>query len=428
MGESIIRNHGWCMRARGARLPATMSSLLLWLALPLLLTPWFAGEDRIGAATGRLVMAGLGLAALHQGAGTLDPGELRTIADQSLHDAWFVGITTGALIAGACLPPDIRNWRKGLPALPLLIALLVAGLPHLAPLAIGLCIGGIPTLLGRVTARTASSTSASPVTGDAEPAAGNGLASLALASVTVAAALVGPAVLCMLALGALVWHEWSRRPNVASRPRVPVLPVTATLLLIGWTWLALTIAGSPLLSLCAIANDAPISPAAAQGLALLAIGWAIGIAAPWPLDGLTRATVQLPVVAIVLHLAGVPVAADGIAHWQPVVSTGLVVGALAAGASDRWDGAAAATMLLAATRGGAIAFIGAVVMAMAPSIRRLHLPAKLRGALAGVAVALVIVVLLRDQVLLSVILAVGVASLAIRADHVVARVSGRGHL
>jgi hypothetical protein len=405
-----------------------MAHLLMWLALPLLLIPWLAGAHRTGASAGQLVMAGLGLAALHQGAGTLDPRDLRTIAGQSPHDAWFVAITAGVLIAGACLLPDIRNWRKGLPAVPLLVALLIASLPHIMPLAIGLVVGAIPTVLATLTAGAGSALAPSRLPDDAEMARGNGIVSLALAGVTIVMAAIAPAVLCMLGLGTLVWREWFRdERSGASRP-LPVLQLTTTVLLIGWTWFTLTIAGSPLLSIRAVADEAPISPAAAQGLGLLAIGWAIGIAGPWPLDRLVRVGLQLPAVAIVFYLAGVTVVPDGITHWQPVVSTVLVASALSAVAVNRWDGAAAAMMLLAATRGGAIAVLGAVVMALAPSVRRVRLPARVRGALAGVAVALVLIVLLRDQVLLSVILAVGVASLASRTDHLVARRSRPGHL
>jgi hypothetical protein len=398
-----------------------MSNLLLWLALPLLIVPWLARGGRIGAATGQLVMAGLGLAALHQGAGTLDPHDLRTIADQSPHDAWFVAITAGVMISGACLLPDLRNWRKVVVALPLLVALLVVAIPHLAALALGLIVGAIPTALGRAAAGAPASRGMSPTAPEAAP--GDAI-SIAVALATVVASLWGPAALAMLGLGALAWRGWSRH----RAPRVPVLEVAGTVLLIGWTWFALTIAGSPFPSLRSVGMDAPISPAAAPGLALLAIGWGLAFAAPWPLDRLARVTVQLPVAAVVLHLAGMHVTPEGISHWQPALSSALVAATLAAVALNRWDGVAAAMMLLGATRGGVAPFVGAAMLALAPAIRRLRLSAPLRGSMAGVATGLVLFGLLRDEVLLSVIVAFGLATLANRADRVVARISGPVHL
>jgi hypothetical protein len=409
-------------------LTAIMSNLLLWLALPLLAIPALARRSRIGAAVGQLIMAGFGLAALHQGAGTLDPGDLSAIARQSPHDAWFVGITAGVLITGACLLPDVRNWRKALLALPLLIGLLVSALPHLFPLAVGLVVGTFPMLLGMLSAGKRSPAGPPAMPGAAEPPAVNDAVALALGGATVLAALLGPAVLAMFGLGALVWREWFRHRSAGLVPRVPVLQFVATLLLLGWTWLVLTIAGSPLPSLLAVAEDAPVSPAAAQGLALVAIGWAVAIAAPWPLDRLTRTSVQLPVVAIVIHFAGVGVVPDGLAHWQPIASSVLVASALVGGAFGRWDGAAAAMVLLAATRGGVIALVGAVGMALAPVVCRTRVPARISCTFAGGVIALVLVGLLRDQVLLSVIVAMGAASLANRTDHLVARGSRHVHL
>jgi hypothetical protein len=397
-----------------------MSNLLVWLALPMLVTPWLARAGRVGGATSQLVMAGLGLAALHQGAGTFDPRDLQTIADQSPRDAWFVGITAGAMLSGGCLFPDLRNWRKVIPALPLLIALLDIAMLHVAPLAVGLIIGIAPMAAGRVLAEIGS-TPAMVAAPFVTPA--NRL-SLALAVMTIVVALWGPASLAMFGLAALAWCEWRRHGT----RRVPVLEVAATLLLIGWTWLAVTIAASPLPSFRSIGIDAPISPTAAEALALLAVGWGLAIAAPWPLDRLARVTVQLVPVAVVLHLAAMHVTPDGIAHWQPLLSSVLVVAALAAIASYRWDGAAAAMMMLGATRGGVLPVAGAVMMAFVPAIRWVHVPATLRSAMVALATTLVLVGLLQDQVLLSVIVALGIVTLANRADHVVARVLEPIHL
>jgi hypothetical protein len=59
-------------------------------------------------------------------------------------------------------------------------------------------------------------------------------------------------------------------------------------------------------------------------------------------------------------------------------------------------------------------------VALAPAGRRLATSDRLRSGAAGVGVALLVATLLRDQVLLAVILALGLAVLANRHDHVVA--------
>ena len=87
-------------RGRRREIAADMSTLLLWLAIPLVVIPVVELPGRLGAAAARLVMAGLGLGALAQGVGSLDPGDLREVASQSPHGAWFVGLTIGVLITG----------------------------------------------------------------------------------------------------------------------------------------------------------------------------------------------------------------------------------------------------------------------------------------------------------------------------------------
>lgn len=126
-----------------------MSDVILGLALPLLFTPVLARRERLGGAVGQLIIAGLGLAAFHQGGGTLDPGELQTIAAQSPYDARFIGITAGVLVSGACLLPDIRYWRRSLLGLPLAVTMGWISMSALGPLVAGVAIGCVPAALGR---------------------------------------------------------------------------------------------------------------------------------------------------------------------------------------------------------------------------------------------------------------------------------------
>lgn len=427
-------------RRRRREIAATMSNLLLWLAIPLLLLPVVARRDRLGAAAGQLIISGLGLGALQQGAATLDPRDLRDIASQSPHAAWFIGITVGVTITGACLFPDFRNGRKGLVAGPLLFGLLLSiSANAVVAVLIGALIGLVPTTLGQLGAWARSSSGAVPSEDADRPGArrrfaGAGLfaarrrsadarsgrsASLLFGALTVASALFGPVAVTAAAFCGLVWCEWSRLPKTRAINRLPILPTAATILLAAWLWLALTIAGSPWISLGRFATDAPVSVAAGALLAMLGTGWGIAIAAPWPFDRLTDVTVQLPVLGVVLYLAA-HATPDGMAHWQPLLTMIMVPVAVAAAALGRWDGAAAALLLMGATRPGAGGFAAALLLAITPAGRRLTRSERLSSGVVGGAVALLVAVVLRDQVVLGVALALGVAVVAIRRDRVVA--------
>ena len=105
-------------------------------------------------------------------------------------------------------------------------------------------------------------------------------------------------------------------------------------------------------------------------LALLAIGWAIAIAAPWPLDRFADVSVQLPVLGVVFYLA-MHATPDGMAHWQPLLSVIMVPAAIVAVVKGRWDAAAAALVLLGVTRPGPVTLGATVLLAVAPAARRL---------------------------------------------------------
>ena len=278
-----------------------MSNLLLWLVLPLLFAPFLARRERIGAASGQLIIAGFGLAAFHQGAATLDAAELRTIAAQSPHDAWFVGITAGAMLTGACLLPNIRTWRVLVLGAPLATALAWLSMASPLPVLIGGAIGAMPSALGPLIGPTPTPT----------------------------------------ATGA----------DARRRSSLP--------------------------------------------LALL-----------------------LPLMAALVHLATVDALPDVTVHWQPLLSTAGVFAALVAATRRRWDGTAIALLLLAATRPGVLPLVAGVLFGLCPLTRRYLASGRLRLAGAGVLLMLLLTVLLRDQVLLSVILSFGLATLANRRDRV----------
>ncbi|MGH7594607.1 MAG: hypothetical protein ACRELE_12260 [Gemmatimonadales bacterium] len=420
-------------RRQWREIVGTMSNLLLWLAMPLCLAPFAARRQRLGGAGSQLILAGLGLGALQQGVGTLDPRDLRDVASQSPHTAWFIGITLGAMLTGACLFPDVRNWRKAFLGTPLLIGALLATPVHRAlALLIGALIGMIPTALGPLLVwRSAMSV---PPQDGAEmplhevPATTGRTTALLLAAGAVLGAVWGPALIAGVALVALDWRQWTRHPtNPRTLARLPFMPVLATILLAVWLWLALTIAGSPWASLAGLATDAPISMAASQLLALLAIGWGIAIASPWPFDRTTDVAVQLPPLAVVLYLA-VHATPGGVAHWQPLLTLIAVPMAIVAAARGRWDGAVSALLLLAATRPGVTSLSTALLLAIVPLGRRRFGFGRLVTGVAGAAAAFAIVTVLHDQVVLAVLLALGLAVALTRYDQRVAPAGSTRHL
>ncbi|MES1259400.1 MAG: hypothetical protein ABUL71_02310 [Gemmatimonadota bacterium] len=288
-----------------------MAYLILWLALPLILTPLVISRERIDGSAGQLLLAGFGLAALQQGAGTLDLLDLRLIGAQSPHDASFIGITAGVILSGGCLLPDAANWRKAILGLPLAAAIAWIAYPLFLPVAIGAAIGSLPSVLARV------------------------------------------------------------------------LPARAV----------------------------PSGEIDARGNRRY--------------DRWGAATLLLPVIPVVTYLGTAGGAAAGVAHWQPLLSTGLVALALVAAARRGWEGAAPVLMLLVATRDGTTALVAAIGMGLVPLASRYLGRMRAWRIVAGVLCALVVSVLMRDQVLLAVILTFGLATLA---NRVVAPVPAAVHL
>jgi hypothetical protein len=398
-----------------------MSPSLSWFAAPLLFVPIVARRQRRGGAAGQLIIAGLGLGALHQGAGTLDLADLSAIIRQGAGDAWFVGLTAGMIATGGGLLPDVRNWWKLAAGVPLALAAFVIGVAAPVPLLVGAAIGCGPSLAGWATGRRQAA---------ASPPMRHGVrhVTAVLAVLTIISAVAGPELLTMLLLCGLTWVDTQTAVHFTDdSPTVPGHPVwrrlrclAATGFLVAWTWLALTIAGSLAIGLNEFGTDAPVSLAASQWLALLAIGWGILIAAPWPIDDRSGSAVRLPVLAIVLYLAAAQATPDGMAHWQPPLTIALVPVVLIAVASRRWTGAAGAMVVLAATRSGTLAVVTALAAGILPAGSALVRSPRIRGLVPGAIAAAVVIVVLRDQVLLAVVLALGLATMANRTDRVVA--------
>ncbi|HEY3934281.1 MAG TPA: hypothetical protein VGL65_06635 [Gemmatimonadales bacterium] len=409
-----------------------MSHLLLWLAVPLLLVPWAACVDRRGAAAGQLVIAGLGLAALGQGVGTFDLSDLHALAEQSSGDAWFIGLTAGFIIVGGCVLPDPRRWARVMLAAPLVLALLVVAVPSaIVPLLVGALVGALPWIIGRRllprirvrNLRGESQRASGPILGPLEHPLlrlDRRLPSLILAALTMVAALAGPLLVAMLGLAGLTWREWWLNADTASARPIAILPVIATGALGAWTWLALTISGSPWMTLRGFGINAPVSDAASEWLALIAIIWALATLPPWPVGGLLRSTILPLVTVVVVEMALTHATVSGLDHWQPLLTPLLVIVGVVAAARRRPDGVAAALILLAATRPGAISLAGALLGALIPLGRRLVRPGPVYSVFFGVIGAMVVASVLRDEVVLAVLLGFGLAAAANGLDHVVA--------
>ncbi len=136
-------------------------------------------------------------------------------------------------------------------------------------------------------------------------------------------AIVG---LVMAAIGGELTFRRARRG-------VPVLPLVTLTLLPAW-WLLHAVAGPVGLRIATL-DQVPLSPAAARlvALPLGLVAWAwTGL---WPLHGVVRPVLLAPLgAALWLRVAG-PVAAEGLAHWQPLFVALAAAGLWQAAADGR---------------------------------------------------------------------------------------------
>ncbi len=392
--------------------------LLLLLAIPLLAAPFLAPR-RPGSVAAQLLLTGFALAALWQGAATLDPSELRDIAVQSPGDAWFVGVSLGALLTAAVLLPAALQLRQLVIGLPLLVGVaLTTTATMVVPLLVGAGVALVPFGVARVMpVRPGDHASFGTAPSDTD---GEWL----LALVTAIGMLFLPLVLAVTLLLMVGWQRAMRRP--AWWPIVAT--VLATVLLVIWCWSAVTVAGSLGMSLRTFARDAPVSPAASQLLAALSLGGLLLLLRPWPLARSTAPPATLVVLALAFHLLAGAASAAGVLHWQPIVSIAMLAVFVIAAVRRDWDQLAVALLVLAATRPGAPALVAGVAAALGPAWRRRVADDRVRALGAGVVLALVTGVVVRDQVVIGVVLALVAAAVAHRVDRCVAAVAGPAHL
>jgi hypothetical protein len=406
---------------------------LAWLVLPLLWAPWHAPLDRLGAAAARLVLAGFALGALQVGVGTLELADLASYAAREGNGS-FVSLTLGVLMGGALVPWDTPRSRLAwLAAVPGIVGggavLALAGLA--LPAASGVFLGAVPALVARGWRWRQPRRPPAPWSMPTPATLGGGERTAALV-VLVLAVLGGPVLFVSLGLGVLIAVGGWRRRAAGGAHRWPIASALAVVGLAAFTWLAVTIAGRPLVPMRDYILLAPVSPAGEALLASFLLVALLGCFAPWPLHRLGDARATLPITVAFAHGAAVMMVPDALRAWLPLWTMVLIPAALVAVARRRWDAAAGALAGLAAVRPGTAALLGAlgvilwpVALALRPIGRgnphpgeRVTFPGVRVGVTAAaIGAALTVSVVLADEVLLGTLLAVGLAVAAPLADH-----------
>ncbi len=208
-----------------------------------------------------------------------------------------------------------------------------------------------------------------------------------------------------LALAGMVVASVGAEAVFRGSRRVPVLPLITIALLPAW-WLLGAVAG-PLGLGTATLDQVPLSPAAARLVALpfglVVWGW-MGL---WPLHGAVVPVMLAPLGAAFWLRVAEPVAAEGLAHWQPVFVALAVAGLWHAAADGRLTSVFVALALAALASLGPQSAAAAVLLLAAAlaydRARRLALAAAAAGA--GLAFAAG----LRAEVVLTVLAAAGLA-------------------
>lgn len=387
--------------------------MLLWLAVPIVLRAWIATPQRAGDVSAAIVVAGLGLGALWQGVATLDPLELRALG-MVPNDARFIAFNAGLLVIGVGAVParGLSPWWHAAASWPLVLGLLVATNPvQLPAVAAGMLVALLPVAAGRLIRRVYTGRSAfvSEVRCTARD-----IALLAVGTLVVASG--GPLALISVGVVVVSWSAWRMHRGASTVPLRPWLPALLGMVLLAWCWLALTIAGQPLAGARRFADESPVSPAAGVWLAAIALVAIAVLAPPWPLHRFGRSPLVL-MAAASLAVSARLVAADGVLHWLPVLTGVLVVGAIAGAVRGQPVAVAAALTVVAAVRPGSLALAAALVTAAAASAEflvRAASPApgveRVVAACAAIGAGIVVAVVLRDEVVWGVTLALGLAT------------------
>ncbi len=415
---------------RGCRRPSEPRSsaivtidTLTWLLLPPLVAIALVPRRERGGAATRLIVAAFGLGTLVAGVGELGASTMRAYAMQSAGNALFVSLSAG-LVLGAASPWRRSAWPSWASVLVLAAATAwpVVGLMHWGGYLLGAVLGTLPLALGRVVPAS------SPANARDEPATLPVITALALSLVATALALAEPLVLVLLApVVPLVWRAFPRhRAQIA--PRQLVLPVVAALAVVALGWLALTIAGDPLVRLGTFFAAAPVSPAGEQWLGLLGLVLVLAMLAPWPLHRYGVGVLLAPAATILTWRLAGSVAPDVLAGWQPLVGMALVPLAVIAAWRGRWVEGLGAAAIMVAFRPGVVALIGAalaILAALAFAVtapnRNMLRPDRVTfsgewwvAMLAAAGVATTAVAMLQHEVVLATLLAGGLASAAAR--------------
>jgi hypothetical protein len=321
-----------------------------WLALALGASLLGDGRERLAAAG--LLTLGLGLAAWR--AGSADPAA--PLAPPDRLGEGFLVVNGGLLLLGLGLvlwaaASGCSGLRHGVAMLATALGVIVVarlsarllmagGLLRAVSAGVALgAAGAILLALGRTIAasgpaRALGSRLFSEPLRPAPPAnrRTRGLAAAILAGASATA--LGPHVATVF-LGVIVavWSAYFLFHPRGSRP-APVTP-SLTLLLAPVYWLLSTIAGPEGLSVAAL-SVVPLSPAAESLVVpvLLLVGWSV--AGLWPLHRQVPGALVGPLGALVLVRIALPLAADGLEYWQPLVVPVLVAGIWHAAAVARW--------------------------------------------------------------------------------------------
>lgn len=399
------------------------ASLLVWLLLLPLLAVALVPAPVRGPAVARVLVLAFAVGTFLIGVGDTSLPALTAFARDSPEGALFVSLSAGLLLGGA-LPWPPREWRHWLPAMPLVLAGVVAAWPafRVGPWLLGGVLGAVPALLG-----SALPAAAQPATVVAAPER-TPIAGWIAVLVTVALAALDPMAAALLP-PVIVVAAGAARPSWLPRGRVQlVLPVVATVAGVALGWLALTVAGDALAALSSFFVTAPVSTAAERWLALFAVITVAAMLAPWPLSRFGPGLVLAPAAAVLAFRLALSVAPSALGDWQPLLGLVLVPSAVMAALRGRWPTSLATVAVLAALRPGPLAVVAAAaamlaalaLVAVAPG-RNLLDPGRVTFAgtwwhavLATVGAVIGVMSVLQHEVVLATLLTAGLACAAAR--------------
>ncbi len=393
----------------------------LWLlALPTLAALLLEPPDRLGAAATRVIMVAFALGALELGAGGADPGAVARYAATGPDQALFVSLTLGMMV-GAVAPLPLRRWRVWIGGMPLLLAVMLPTLSalRLLPLLLGLVLGAVPLLLGGALPRLA----------EAPTRLGTRAISWPLLAMAAGLALVPPLSVALLAPLATVVIG----ARAVARGDVPrhalLLPAIAALAAIALAVVAIRSSGDLLVRPAAIPLAVDLLAGTAPLAGALAMLMVLGLLAPWPCTGWGLGVSLLPAAIILAHRMVWTLVPVGMAGWAPLAALMLVPSAVIAAWRGRWPVALGTLAFLAVAGAGPVAQTGvalAVFTAVAVAWERQRAVAapddgvtfplqRWIAACLALAVAGVMVAILRDEVVLGTVIAAGAAAAASRS-------------